>query len=236
MPPHGYERVRVPNDKGWTLRPVETDIVRFIFRLYTSGEEEDGGSVKRSAHTRWHCALTKWGSHLRAVRPVGAAPQYSKSSKTLSTSGKSAGTSASRKSVSLTRPSGLSVTPRRRRSRFSWTACTPPLWTRPCSSPLKEAWKDRPAKNLEWATAEENTNYGSRTARAAVKNGSRTPIMQIDPRTRKGAVEFPGQSAAAKATGIAASCINAIDTVFVKFHVTSSNGSCLQEPFCCNGG
>lgn len=65
------------------------------------------------------------------------------------------------------------------------------------------------AKNLEWATAEENTNYGSRTARAAAKNGSRTPILQIDPRTMKVVAEFPGQSAAARATGISASCINA---------------------------
>lgn len=65
------------------------------------------------------------------------------------------------------------------------------------------------AKNLEWATAAENTNYGSRTARAAAKNGSRTPVIQIDPRTMKVVAEFPGQSAAAKATGIAASCINA---------------------------
>lgn len=49
IPPYGYERVRVPNDKGWTLRPVEAeaDIVRFIFRLYTSGEENDDGTVKK---------------------------------------------------------------------------------------------------------------------------------------------------------------------------------------------
>ena len=47
--PDGYERVRVPHDKGWTLRPVEAeaDIVRFIFRLYTSGEEDGGGALKR---------------------------------------------------------------------------------------------------------------------------------------------------------------------------------------------
>ena len=45
--PYGYEKIRVPNDKGWTLRPVEAeaDIVRFIFRLYTSGEEGEGGKV-----------------------------------------------------------------------------------------------------------------------------------------------------------------------------------------------
>lgn len=47
--PYGYEKVRVEHDKGWTLRPVEleADIVRFIFRLYTSGEETDGGEIKR---------------------------------------------------------------------------------------------------------------------------------------------------------------------------------------------
>ena len=47
--PYGYEKIRVPNDKGWTLRPVEAeaDIVRFIFRLYTSGEEGEDGEVKK---------------------------------------------------------------------------------------------------------------------------------------------------------------------------------------------
>lgn len=46
--PYGYERVRVLNDKGWTLRPVEAeaDIVRFIFRLYTAGEDDGDGGVK----------------------------------------------------------------------------------------------------------------------------------------------------------------------------------------------
>lgn len=65
------------------------------------------------------------------------------------------------------------------------------------------------ASNLEWATAAENTNYGSRTARAAAKNGSKTPVVQIDPATLKAVAEYPGQSAAAQATGIAVSCINA---------------------------
>lgn len=47
--PYGYERIRVPEDKGWTLRPVEpeADIVRLIFRLYTVGEDTGDGSVKR---------------------------------------------------------------------------------------------------------------------------------------------------------------------------------------------
>lgn len=50
LTPYGYERVRVVGGKGWTLRPVEeeADIVRFIFRLYTSGEtDKDGGTVKK---------------------------------------------------------------------------------------------------------------------------------------------------------------------------------------------
>lgn len=47
--PYGYERVRIKGDKGWTLRPIEeqADIVRFIFRLYTSGEENEDGSVRQ---------------------------------------------------------------------------------------------------------------------------------------------------------------------------------------------
>lgn len=47
--PYGYERVRIKGDKGWTLRPVEeqADIVRFIFRLYTSGEEDENGVIRQ---------------------------------------------------------------------------------------------------------------------------------------------------------------------------------------------
>lgn len=65
------------------------------------------------------------------------------------------------------------------------------------------------ADNLEWATAAENTNYGSRTARATAKNGSKTPVIQIDPKTLKAVAEYPGQSAAARATGISLASINA---------------------------
>lgn len=65
------------------------------------------------------------------------------------------------------------------------------------------------ADNLEWATAEENTNYGSRTARATAKNGSKTPVIQIDPKTLTVIAEYPGQSAAARATGISLASINA---------------------------
>ncbi len=47
--PYGYERVRVSGGKGWTLRPVdgEVEVVRLIYRLYTSGEETGSGEVKR---------------------------------------------------------------------------------------------------------------------------------------------------------------------------------------------
>lgn len=65
------------------------------------------------------------------------------------------------------------------------------------------------ADNLEWATAQENTNYGGRTARAAAKNGSKTPVLQIDRKTLAVVAEFQSQSAAATATGISAASINA---------------------------
>ena len=47
--PFGYERVRIPNDKGWTLRPLEyeANIVRLIFRLYTTGEDCEDGSIRK---------------------------------------------------------------------------------------------------------------------------------------------------------------------------------------------
>lgn len=46
--PYGYERVRIQNDKGWTLKPkeVEADIVRFIFKLYVDGQEQADGSFR----------------------------------------------------------------------------------------------------------------------------------------------------------------------------------------------
>lgn len=47
--PYGYERVRIKGDKGWTLAPIEEEaaIVRFIFHLYTVGEETEDGSVRK---------------------------------------------------------------------------------------------------------------------------------------------------------------------------------------------
>lgn len=69
--PYGYEKIRVPNDKGWTLRPVdaEADIVRFIFRLYTSGEEDENGEVKKLGTYSIGLRLDKMG-----VAPPGGAP------------------------------------------------------------------------------------------------------------------------------------------------------------------
>lgn len=46
--PYGYERVRIQNDKGFTLKPIdsEAEIVRLIFKLYTEGEEQPDGSFR----------------------------------------------------------------------------------------------------------------------------------------------------------------------------------------------
>lgn len=48
-PPYGYERVRLDNDKGWTLKPVqnEADIVKLIYEWYTIGEKQSNGTFKR---------------------------------------------------------------------------------------------------------------------------------------------------------------------------------------------
>lgn len=48
-PPYGYERVRIKNDKGWTLSPIkeESEIVKLIFEWYTIGEKQPDGSYKR---------------------------------------------------------------------------------------------------------------------------------------------------------------------------------------------
>lgn len=46
--PYGYERVRIKNDKGWTLKPIdkEAEIVKLIFKLYTEGVEQPDGSFR----------------------------------------------------------------------------------------------------------------------------------------------------------------------------------------------
>lgn len=63
--------------------------------------------------------------------------------------------------------------------------------------------------NLEWVTAEENCNYGTRTIRATAKNGSKTPILQCDLETGKIIAEFKSQTVASMATGVSIPCINA---------------------------
>ena len=47
--PYGYRRVKIANDKGYTLRPVpeEADVVRTIFELYTLGKPEEDGTRSR---------------------------------------------------------------------------------------------------------------------------------------------------------------------------------------------
>ena len=37
--PYGYRRIKLKNEKGWSLEPVEeeADVVRLIFQLYTWG-------------------------------------------------------------------------------------------------------------------------------------------------------------------------------------------------------
>ena len=47
--PYGYERVRIKNDKGWTLSIIdeEAEIIRLIYEWYTIGEKQSDGSYKR---------------------------------------------------------------------------------------------------------------------------------------------------------------------------------------------
>lgn len=51
--PYGYKRIKIENDKGYTLEivPNEAAVVRMIFELYTVGEEQDDGSIKRLGST-----------------------------------------------------------------------------------------------------------------------------------------------------------------------------------------
>lgn len=47
--PYGYERVKIKNDKGYTLAPLsgEAEIVQMIFELFTKGELQEDGTYKR---------------------------------------------------------------------------------------------------------------------------------------------------------------------------------------------
>lgn len=46
--PYGYERVKIENDKGWTLaiNEDEASVVRMIFQMYINGDEMEDGTVK----------------------------------------------------------------------------------------------------------------------------------------------------------------------------------------------
>lgn len=47
--PYGYEKVKIENDKGYTLRiiPKEAEVVRLIFYLYVEGMTDDFGEKRR---------------------------------------------------------------------------------------------------------------------------------------------------------------------------------------------
>lgn len=74
---------------------------------------------------------------------------------------------------------------------------------------IDECKTNNHVENLEWVTAKENCNWGTRVERVSNKNGSKTLVLQLDAETHEVVAEFPGQSAAARATGISVSCINA---------------------------
>ena len=47
--PYGYERCKLPNDKGYTLKivPEQADAVKLIFDLYVNGASDENGNVRR---------------------------------------------------------------------------------------------------------------------------------------------------------------------------------------------
>lgn len=47
--PYGYERVKIENDKGCTLKiiPEQAEVVRLIFNLYVHGEADEFGQMRR---------------------------------------------------------------------------------------------------------------------------------------------------------------------------------------------
>jgi len=52
-PPYGYTRVKLTNEKGWTLEPhpTQADIVRLIYEWYTQGIKQENGTHKRIGTT-----------------------------------------------------------------------------------------------------------------------------------------------------------------------------------------
>ena len=49
LAPYGYEKIRIPHDKGFTLKPVEekADVVRLIFQLFVYGEQCENGQLRQ---------------------------------------------------------------------------------------------------------------------------------------------------------------------------------------------
>ena len=47
--PYGYERCKIPNDKGYTLKivPEQAEVVKLIFDLYVNGDTDKKGNVRR---------------------------------------------------------------------------------------------------------------------------------------------------------------------------------------------
>lgn len=47
--PYGYKRVKIPNDKGYTLEivPEQAEVVRLIFSLYVDGIQDENGRKRR---------------------------------------------------------------------------------------------------------------------------------------------------------------------------------------------
>lgn len=47
--PYGYERCKIPNDKGYTLKivPEQAEVVKLIFDLYVGGDTDENGNVRR---------------------------------------------------------------------------------------------------------------------------------------------------------------------------------------------
>lgn len=52
--PLGYKRIKLQNDKGWSLEiiPEQADIIRLIFDLYVNGETNPDGSINKIGSTK----------------------------------------------------------------------------------------------------------------------------------------------------------------------------------------
>lgn len=52
--PLGYKRVKLQNDKGWSLKivPEQAEIIRLIFDLYVNGERRPDGSINKTGSTQ----------------------------------------------------------------------------------------------------------------------------------------------------------------------------------------